>query len=390
MVTGKYGGSCVESHRVAIMERGGGRLAYNLVDITAVEWERKRDAKSSASFSVSGRACRAQADILRDVANGAGRYEVCLFRGEDRVWEGPIRTVRTVRDRAIILATDVKEYLDRTVLSRAWPNSDGGGPTLMGNRIEQIVEHELSVSYTMETNQGPVVVPRWEMLNPPINVLPHLLVHPGTVLTRSDTAEFEMKLGEHLDNLVDGGMDYTVVGRRIIFWDSALSIGQTRRLTEADFYGEIEVVRRADEHWSISHLSATQEGEDTEYMVGHAGAPHPYYGVWENIVSMQSEEGTSTPIPAELNSQAGRDILHRTPAPLEVRIPDGVGIRLTHDLTIHDLVPGVIMPVVTDQNIQRIAQPQRLDSVKVVETAEGETVSVTLSPFGDASLVGAP
>ncbi|AWY05390.1 minor tail protein [Microbacterium phage Metamorphoo] len=383
MADGQYG-PCIANHRISIKDRGGSRHVENLIDIASVEWGRKRDTKSSAQFTISGRACDAQADIIRAVADATGRYEVVIHRGDDRVWEGPLRRVETVRDNAMFLATDVKEYLDHTSLSVPWPNSDGGGPTLMGERIEQIITHELTEPYQMLTNSGAVEVPRWEQLDPPINVLPFLTVYPGTVLTRSSTEEFEMLLGEHIDNLVDGGMDFTVVGRRIIFWDSALSIGQTRVLTDADFLGDIKVIRYGSDHWSISHLSASQADEDAERGVGHAGAPHPYYGVWENIVSMQSEEGTSEPTQTELNSQAQRDILHRTPVPLEVRVPDNVGIRLTDDLTIQHLVPGVIMPVTTAKNIQVVTQPQRLDEMKVVETAAGEVITVNLSPFGQA------
>lgn len=380
---------CISQHRLSIFDRGGRRRIDNLVDVASVEWERVRDSKSTATFTLSGRSCEQQADIVRKIADGGGRYELVIHRGDDRVWEGPIRRVATLRDRAVILATDVKEYLDRTSLTEVWPNADAGGPSLMGDRIDQIITHELTQSYVMQTNSGAVAVPRWEGLGTPINVLPFLTIYPGTVLTRATTEDFEMMLGEHIDNLVDGGMDYTVVGRRIIFWDSALSIGQTRRLTDADFYGDIEVIRYPSEHWSISHLSASRDDDSGVRGVGHAGGPHEFYGVWENIVSMQSEESTAEPTQTELNSQAQRDILHRTPVPLEVRIPDGVGLRLTHDLTIQQLVPGVIMPVVTDQNIQRVTQPQRLDKVKVTETAAGETVQVSLSPFGDVSAVAA-
>lgn len=391
MAVGVFGGQCIEGHRVSIYDRGGKRRVHNLVDVASIEWERIRDSKSAATLSILGRACDEQADTIRNIAESVGRYELVVYRGSDRVWEGPLRVAKTVRDRATIVAADVKEYLDFTSLTIPWPNADGGGPTLMGDRLEQIITHELSTSYNMTTNSGSILVPRWEEIDPPINVLPYMLVHPGTVLTRSDTLDFEMTLGEHIDNLVDGGMDYTIVGRRLILWDSALSIGQTRRLTDADFYGDIEVARYGPEHRSISHLSATQEGaegEEGNRGVGHAGSPHDYYGVWEHITSMQNEESTDTPTQTELNTQAGRDIVHRTPVPVEVRIPDGVGIRLSHDLTINDLIPGVIVPVTTALNIQQVTQPQRLDKVKVTETAAGETVQVTLSPFGDVQGVG--
>ena len=44
-----------------------------------------------------------------------------------------------------------------------------------------------------------------------------------------------MTVGEHLRNLAEGGLDFTVIGRRLLIWDSATSIGRTRQLTDADF-----------------------------------------------------------------------------------------------------------------------------------------------------------
>jgi hypothetical protein len=384
---GQYG-PCIEHHSIAIYDRGGARLAHSLVDIADLEYGRERDAKSASQFIVAGQACRAQASVIAEVAEATGRYEAVVSRGQERVWEGPLRRVETLSDRAVFMATDIKEYLDRTSLSVDWPGPDLGGPPLMGDRLEEIITWELSEDYVMDTNGGPVTVTRWENLTPPINVLPFMLVYPGTVPTRSSTLAFQMMLGQHMDDLVDGGIDYTVVGRRLVIWDSSLSIGQTRVLTDADFLGDIAVIRDASQHRSISHLSAGQEGEDGTRGVGHAGATHPYYGSWENIVSQQSEEGTSDPTQTELNTQANRDILHRTPVPMEVRVPDGVGIRLTHDLTIAHLVPGTIMPVVTAKNIQVVRQPQRLDSMKVKETSAGEVVTVSLSPWGGAEVVG--
>lgn len=385
MAEGVYGGPCVQHHSVAIFDRGGERRLWNLVDLTAIEWGRERDKKSSCTFTITGRACEEQADIIQKITDGTGRFEAVVYRAGERVWEGPLRTARTGSEHAVFLAADMKEYLDHTSLSKAWPNKENGGPPLMGDRLQQIIEYELTTPYTMATNAGNVTVKRWENLDPPINVVPFLDVRSGTVQTLSVTEEFEMKLGEHMDNLCDGGLDYTVVGRRVVLFDSALGLGQTRRMTDADFLGEVEVIRYGSEHWSISHLSATKDqGEDeaATRRVGHAGAEDPFYGVWENIVSQQSEESTAEPTQQELNTQANRDVLHRTPAPIEVRVPDGVGIRLTDTLGIAHLVPGVIIPVTTSRNIQTVSQYQQLDSLKVTEDASGEVVTVTMSPFG--------
>lgn len=66
--------------------------------------------------------------------------------------------------------------------------------------------------------------------------------------------------------------------------------------------------------------------------------------------------------------------------PVEVRVPDNSGVRLSHDLTIDDLVCGVQVPLRATLNARRLSQLQKIDLVTVTETADGETIQVTLSP----------
>lgn len=211
---GVFGGECVATHRAMIYDRGGTKRMHTLVDLFEVTWERVRDGKSTATIKIMGRACAEQSEILTSIESS--RHELVLFRGEDRVWEGPIRIIRTGRDVATIVAHDIKEYLDYTSLSKAWPDPDNGGQPLMGDRLSDIINYELTTPYVMETNQGAVTVPRWETIPTPINVLPYLDVRPGTVLTRSDTEAFQMTVGEHMDNLARGDLDYTAVGLSLI------------------------------------------------------------------------------------------------------------------------------------------------------------------------------
>jgi hypothetical protein len=107
-----------------------------------------------------------------------------------------------------------------------------------------------------------VAVPRWENLDPPVNVLPHLEIRPGSVLTRSVTEAFEMTVFEHIQNLSRGGMDWTVIGRKILFWDRKEVIGRTRTLTDNDFYGDIEVFASGSDNWQIEHVVAQPAEEE--------------------------------------------------------------------------------------------------------------------------------
>lgn len=393
MAVGVYGSACVEKHEAMIYDRGGSNRLHKLVDVSTVQWWRVLDGISEAHITIGGRACEAQANILSSIE--PRRHELVIFRGDDRVWEGPIVKCAWFADRVEIGAHDVLEYLFGTPLSKAWPNEDGGGPRLMTDRVEQIITYELTTPYDMETNRGPVTVPRWENIDPPANVLPFLTVHPGTVLTRSTTEPFELPVGEHLDNLARGGLQYTTVGRAIHVWDGAVALGRTRVVTENDFNGEVAVYAYGAEHASIAHVTASAPPvelpdpppdplppEEPAISVGNAGGALPYYGVWTHIHSLVNEEGTDTPSQEELNSQAQRNLVAKTPVPLEVRLPEGSGLTLDDTLTIHDLVAGVEIPLLATLNLRPLNQMQRLDKVTVSEDTAGEIVSVNLSPAG--------
>lgn len=397
---GRYGEPCVQQHVALIYDRGGRRRWRQLVDLSSIEWGRTRDSFTGATVTVSGRSCREQAATLKAIQ--PRRHELVIWRGDERVYEGPILQVSTFRDRAVITARDIGEYLDGTALSQDWPLSTGEpvseSSSLMTERVRAIINAELTEPYTMTVGTGAaahdVVVPRWEAIAAPANVLPFVEIRRSeTLLTRSDTLAFQMTLGEHLSNLSDGGLDFTTVGRRLLIWDSADSIGRTRTLTDADFDGDIEIILAGSQHFSISHISAApaeQEEDDPTPpppSVGNAGGENDYYGVWTNIVTLSSEDGAPDPTQDALNSQAQRDQVGRTPVPIEIRVPDGSSLRLSPTLGINDLVPGVIMPVRAELNLRQIQQDQRLDAMSVSESATGEMIKVTLSSLGEVAVI---
>jgi len=391
-----YGDDCVQGHTALIYDRGGKNRWRQLVDLSSVRWGRTRDAFTGSEIVLAGRSCQAQSSVITGIE--PRRHELVIWRGSERVYEGPILDVKTYRDRAVILGMDIGEYLKGTALSQDYPWDTGepisASSALMTERVADILGIELTEPYDMIIGTGgaatEVTVPRWENLDPPANILPHIEVRRSeTLLTRSNTLAFEMNVAEHLQNLAEGGLDFTTVGRKLLVWDSAQSIGRTRVVTDADFDGELEIIKAGGEHYSISHISAQRDEQeeatdpgDPVPNVGNAGGENPYYGVWTNIVSLSSEDGDDDPTQDALNSQAQRDQVGRTPVPIEIRVPDGATLRTNATLGINDLVPGVIMPVRADMNLRQIQQDQRLDKMVVTETAAGETISVTLSSVG--------
>ena len=290
---------CVQGHSAYIYDRGGKNRLAQIKNLSQVKWGRKRDEFSEASIRISGDACSEQADLLAGVE--PKRHELVIFRGTKRVWEGPIWRVAWGSNDVEIFAHDVVAYLHGTPLtklySNAYPNVG-----LVSTRIGNILTQELPV---------------WEALNPPANVLPHVVIHhyPTEAETTAVTTPYEMTVGEQLDALAHrSGIDFTTVGRAIHIWDTSRSLGQIRVLTEADFFGEIIITAYGADHSEIAYVVA----EDGRY--GKAGNASSYYGPWTKIFSVYNEEGTEGPTQVELNSQAARNIAGRTPVPVEVRV----------------------------------------------------------------------
>jgi len=379
---------CVTVHTIAIHDRGGKQRVASLVKLASIQWSRQRSEFTQATVTISAANCESQVSELDAIE--ADRHELVVFRGSNRVWEGPIREVRWLSNRVEIVADDIGAYIDNSICSKAWPGPEGGGQPYMTERAREIITYELTTSYQMDvglTVPQMVTATRWEQQTPPANVLPYLDVRASTgvggLLTTAEVEPFQMMVGEHLRNLARGGLDFTVVGRSLVVWDSATPLGQVRPLTEADFVGEIAVVASGRDLAAIAHIVAPAGGgeEDAPPVVGNAGAPDAYYGPWTRLLTREDEgESEHEPDIRVLNTQARRMLAGRLPVPVEIRAD--TGLRLSSDLTIDDLVPGVILPVRAVLNTRPVAQDQVLDKVTVNETADGETITVELSPVG--------
>lgn len=355
----------VTGHRAYIYDRGGRqRIPVDVADLTSVTWHRRRDAVSEANVRITAHeAVAAQRDSFGQIE--PDRHELVLFRGRDRVWEGPIRRTTDHPDYLEISAQDISAYVMGTPLSKEYSNA-APNTTEVTTRLGGILDYELQA---------------WEALTPPANIRDHVVIHhfPNEARTTARTLPYEMTVGMHLQNMGrTGGIDWTVIGRSLHIWDVSRAIGQTRRLTDDDFDSRVIVTA----YGSDLALHAYVNGTDGAYGEAHVTdqALLDYYGPWTMIFTNYNEEGTEAPTQSELNSQASRNLAGRAPVPVEVRVPDNATMYLSEDLTINDLVPGVRMPLLATLNSRKMSQVQKLDVVSVTETAAGEEIKVTMSP----------
>lgn len=342
-------------HTVAIYDRGGQVRIGQFQSVISVEWNRVRDDISTAKVVVP------QGAPLLDLIATA-RHELVIYRGSDRVWEGPI--IRTTRysDRVEIEARDVMYYVYRTAMTQPYDNSYPNSTTCI-DRSMTILTAELA---------------RKEALDPPINVLPHVvpLVSADDSRTSRKTTAYETDVWSHIDDMAyRSGMDYFVLGRSIFLTDTHTVVGRTRPVSENDFLGDVIVSEYGAD---AATLSVVTGAEGAYGLAG--GTPDDYYGIWEIVRSAYDENSASAPTQAELNGQAQRNLAGRLPPPVEVRVPDNSSVNPDGVLTIDVLVPCVRIPLVATLSGRELSQMQKLDSVRVREDRKGEVVTVVMSP----------
>lgn len=355
-------------HRVVVMDRGGTRRIAELTSLSLVRWSRKRDDISDARVELNVAAGSQMADQLTQVE--PHRHELCIYRGEERVWEGPITLMGLEREKVSISAKDIGHYLERTVMRTA-DSSAGSRSEPVLDRLERIIVREVGRA--------------WEIADPPANILPHMVIHrtPEDARTATSTAAYQMTVHAHLDQLAwRGGIDYTVVGRALHLLDVNSNLGTTPTLTDKDFTTAPIITLYGAEQASIAIAT------DSQGNAGIAGSPDDYYGPWELLANAYDESsGERPPSVVELQSQAERNLAGRRRTPVIARVPDNSSLDLRGSLGLSDLVPGVLVPLRVERLGRKVTQMQKLQTVVFEEKSDGETVKVTLYPAAQADAV---
>jgi hypothetical protein len=358
--------SC-ENHTAYIYDRGGKRQIGKFENLTRVKWERRRDDPSTAQ--VYTRTPSPECAKMMGMVN-TNRHELVIFRGRQRVWEGPIMRVAYTFYTVEIEAHDVMRYVGRTIQRLEYDSRFPNTETVI-SRVQRILTAEMA---------------RKEAQDPPINFLAHVQYIPATApatdaRTAARTLPYEMTVFEGVDSYAArGGLDYTVVGRRTLFFDVHTIIGQTPMVTKSDFIGSPIITQYGMEF--ASYVAMT----DGKGHYGAAGGVDPYYGEWEVLYQAYDENtgpavGAIPPTVAELTSQAQRALGQSRIPPMVVRVPDNTQLNPNGVLRIEDLVPGVHIPLQCAVPGRTISQMQKLDRMTVEETADdGEVIKVTLSP----------
>ena len=246
---------CIANHRVFIHDRGGIQRLDELVNVQSLRYSRKRDDTSTCTVVIAPQYCAAQRAVLDRVVDGTGRFEVVIYRGEERAWEGPIDITTDSGEGFQVDASDVTSYWASTVMHNAYSNAYPNIAFTI-DRAKLILTTELARKEALGYNL--------------LNYLTYIQT-PTDAKTSRVTAAYEKTVFTEIDDLAaKSGMDYTAIGRRVILWDTDNNIGQTEPM---DTQGLGRVLQKRspaydkdrEEHYNlISALHKSIRGSDPD------------------------------------------------------------------------------------------------------------------------------
>lgn len=332
------------THTAAVVDRDG-QVVTNLDRIVDVTWDRVLNDTSMAHVRVepTGSCC----DRLAGVRTW--RHNLIIWRDGRLVWEGPIaRQIRWTTRGAELSAAGITSWLDRRV-----PHDT---VRFRGVDVMDVAEWLIADGFRPDDPGHQVRVVR------PAGV-------PGD-------RDYERDVGQTLDHLRDlaaAGVDWTEVGRQIVLLPDQFC-EQVGSLSDTDFPDGIEIVEDGVEvatRWVV--WGETPDGAPVK---GEIGGIDAYYGLLERsvedravptmeaaVAAARSRLRTSIPAPVFVDSQT---------ATLSPQAP----------VDLRSLVPGWCVSVATTATCRPVTQTLKLLAVQVTESAEGETVTVTLAPTG--------
>jgi hypothetical protein len=379
------------THRVFVYARGGERIVGEITPITQIQWSRKRDDISNCLITTNGFGSDC-GSLLAGLH--CWMHEIVVFRDGQRVWEGPITRIGYEVDQVSIEAQDVMAYVYRRIMRQGY-NDAYRLVNGVQEGLKTVVERASIITMNALAPDDP-------------NVLPYLtlLTNEGDARQSRVVPDFSRTAWEEIDDLAaTAGLDYTTVGRRIIYWDTHQQIGRLPELRDGDFsqppivseYGMLlaNFFATTNNNGIWGGVYATEEQVDPTDPTKTIRVPVPfkYYGLVEMLASAYGEaeageEETLTPAARQalvdtLTSQASRSLGGRWPTPVIVRVPDNATLSPKVNVDIQHLVPGVWIPLRSTQTLRQVSQLQKLDSITVTEDQNGERVAVVMSPAPD-------
>lgn len=383
-----------------IYERGGQIPVGQLVEATRVSWSRIRDGISSAQVDVPMANCCDLLEQIEPVQN-----EMHVIRDGDVVWQGVITRMEFEYDQVQIFAEDMLWVAKKRALYQSYNYMDPcekcpPGP-LYGTGGISAIEHA-RILLEDDCYGGPTggVGDEWSMLG---HLFP--IVGPNDPRSNRQANAWSTSYWQEFDILAeDYGIDYTVIGRDIYWFDIHLK-NWTPVLAPLDPADIADYPRIVEYGNSFASRYIRTDGS------GYAGIAEATpdmiqkYGTHIDTISSETSQADAMPprlvvdedgnvVPgapvlpdppsdakmATWTATAQRRVEDLYPVRRNVVVPANSTLMPTSPWDINTLAPGAWTQVTVDRLCRdSVTEWQRLHELKVSETgAGGEMVQVSL------------
>lgn len=340
---------CTVEYAARFVDRAGATVA-DALSLTSVEWTRMLNGASTATVVVNP-----EGDCCAEMGNiRTWGHAMVIYRNGVFVWSGPVLNIEWGQGDVTVQAVDMSGWLARRVPHSnntfidtdltdiaAWLIADGFAPDDPGHSVSIVAPAGVRGGRSYLTNVGQTL--------------------------------------DHLTDLSDTGVDWTVVGTRFVLlpdsWNE--SVGS---LNDGDLPGGMTVA----EDGSALTTRWVVAGGSNHDLVGEAGGIDPFYGLLE-----QYEEQSSVTSAEAAVSAANAKLAVSRNSPVFIDTQD-VTISPEAAIDMRTLIPGWSLDMATTATCRNIGQRLKIVGVHVVMQDEGEEVKVSVASgdFGFTDLSG--
>lgn len=381
---------CVSDTQVFITDQCGAPKICELTDVATISWNRVLDDISEATVTVpiSDADCCACMALIEPWC-----HEMHIIRNGEVVWQGPVVKVIYGFQQVTVHAQDVMAWTKVRVPQLPFDNTATGGQEMTDVALQVLklafAEHNPCVlEYILQTDLG----------HRPT------LYNKTQVSTANGFPAFQGYIHDWIQNLAQNGLDYTVLGRRIILSAENPNIEPLGILSDEHIMGEIEVakdgfamgnrvfVRYQDDDKSATCVAqnpalsippytacpalSEATGLNSPKVDPATGKPISCYGPIERITT----DGTPFNYITAKQTADGY-ISFGSVAPRTVDLSNGTRLSPDTPWGINDMVPGQRIDVAFTQLCLEVFQHFRLLEVQYqLDPSGDEQISISLGP----------
>lgn len=356
------------NHTAAILDKDGAVVC--LADaLVSVEWNRilNETAVARATILPQGDCCECMGGVR------TWRHRLVIWRMGKPVFDGPVVMAEWTVDGVNLTAYDVSAWLDRRL-----PHSDMDFASTDLTTIAQA----LIADAVLPDDPGIVTE----------------IVAPSLIFgDRAYRIDVDRCL-DHLRDLSDTGMDWSVAGGRILLFGAgfASSIGS---LSDSDFPQGLRVIEDGASlvsRWVLWGAVEQPRDASGRFVSGAAtadgiksvaGGIHDYYGLLEGVhdsLAVQDEGAAS--VLDQTSADAATSSLLASSLPAPVFIDTGAGpLSPNAAVDVADIIPGYCLQVSSTATCRSVTATQKIYELHVTDDGQGESAQVVCAPLTGAA-----